>query len=417
MENKQEDKTTCWYSNECSAEMNRFFDQYKASKEEAPHFKVMRKLVDILPKGLKVMDLGCGTSVASEYFIDHQYEGADLIHIINGCAIRNYPQYKYHEVNIVESDLKFISDYDVVLVNGVIDIMEFPMYTLEKLFSNCKDWIIIHRQEISNTQATYLKRNPSYNSTTYHSIINRNDFTNLLNKYNFEIVKELTLDFGNWEDGGHSFLLRKKKSYSLNKIDFKLNEIFGGKTGGIAIEAGANDGISQSNTAFFSFYKNWQTILIEPINEVFQQCAKNRMKDFSFNIALSSPENEGKEKIMRYYKGNNGLLSLLENNKEEKRTTEKPEFISVLCTTLNSILNRFSFEKYDLLSLDLEGGEEDALKGIDFDKHHIEWILIEHLECEDFNPAIYLNKWYVLHSALSEHDFLFKRRSLHKCFH
>lgn len=406
-----EDKSTCWYSDDCSAEMNRFYDQYKKSNEEAPHFKVLKELIKDIPKGVSVMDLGCGTAIASEYFTDQKYFGSDLPHIVQGCATRNYPQYKYFYINMVESDLKWISDYDVVLVNGVIDIMEFPLFTLEKLLASCKQWLIIHRQEITENGATHLKRNPSYNSTTYHSIISRHDFNEILKKHGFEIINELTLGFGNWENGGHSFLLRKAKSYALNDMDRKMNEIFGGKKGGVYIECGANDGLAQSNTAFFDFYKNWNGILIEPVYEVFEKCAKNRPSAHTINCALVGPEDAGKEITLRHYKGNNGLLSLIDDHKEEKRTSEEPEYVKSQGMPLNNILDQFSFPKYDLLSLDIEGGEEAALRGIDFDKYYIEWILIERLESSEFNPFIMLDKWYILHSALSPHDYLFRRRN------
>jgi len=59
------------------------------------------------------------------------------------------------------------------------------------------------------------------------------------------------------------------KSYSLTDskgipLDIKLDKLFNGKTNGVYIELGAFDGITQSNTAYFEFYKEWSGLLIEP---------------------------------------------------------------------------------------------------------------------------------------------------------
>ena len=47
------------------------------------------------------------------------------------------------------------------------------------------------------------------------------------------------------------------------------------------------------------------------------------------------------------------------------------------CFSLNTIIRALNIEKIDFLSLDLEGGEYDALKSIDFNKTDITTLLIE----------------------------------------
>jgi len=66
--------------------------------------------------------------------------------------------------------------------------------------------------------------------------------------------------------------------HSLNSpLDLKLDEIMK-KENGFFIELGANDGLIQSNTAFFEFYKNWKGILIEPSHNRYLECVNNRKK-------------------------------------------------------------------------------------------------------------------------------------------
>ena len=45
-----------------------------------------------------------------------------------------------------------------------------------------------------------------------------------------------------------------------NFLDKKLNDLFNNKKNGFFIELGANDGLKQSNTAFFEKYMNWTGI-------------------------------------------------------------------------------------------------------------------------------------------------------------
>ncbi len=116
------------------------------------------------------------------------------------------------------------------------------------------------------------------------------------------------------------------------------------------------------------------------------------------------------------YLGNHSLLSMIDNEVGRKTAEitiqEQPEKITVPAISLNTLLEKhLPGSTIDLFSLDVEGYEEEVLRGIDLDKWDIKWILVEKLERSDFNPAIYLDKWYTLHSALSSHDYLFKRRA------
>jgi hypothetical protein len=66
-----------------------------------------------------------------------------------------------------------------------------------------------------------------------------------------------------------------QESFALNQLDLKLRPHLN-LHGGFFIEAGANDGVNQSNTLYFEKNLNWKGILIEPIPELAQQCKENR---------------------------------------------------------------------------------------------------------------------------------------------
>ncbi len=408
------DKKTCWYRPEIVIEeMNRFHDKHIRNHDIQKHLLPFTELLALTDHpGEDVIDLGCGTAMLSMFCKNHRYIGADLPHILQGCAMRNYPEYFYRSCDLVEDDLSWIKDFNIVIVNGVIDIMQYPLEMLGKILDHCKKYLVIHRQEITEKGETHTVVNGSYGGTTYHSIFSRKDFMQLLDEKNFEVVAQRNLEFGNWENGGCSFLLRKRKSYALHEMDYKLNKIFGGKRDGFFIEAGANDGITQSNTYFLEFYKNWIGILIEPVGILMAACLENRsQRNHFFTSALVDKETGSTERII-YTPGCNGLLSvMLDENSSHmmKRTKEKGELLPVAQITLNSILEAYEPEHIDLLSLDVEGYELKALKGIDFDKWKIDYLLIEELE-ENGEVQDYLSPWYELVDKLSEHDYLYKRR-------
>lgn len=204
------DKNSCWYQQTCIDEMNRFYDKYRDDKKLLSHFEIFTELLDLTyEKNPFVLDIGCGTAMLSDY-CSEIYTGADLPHIIKGCAKRNYPDLLFHECDIVEDDLSWICNYNIIVMNGVLDIMQHPLEMLNKILSFAQKHVIIHRQEITEAENTIVKQNGSYGGYTYHSIISRNDFNNIIEKNNFVIIKELELDFANWENGGSSFLLRNK---------------------------------------------------------------------------------------------------------------------------------------------------------------------------------------------------------------
>lgn len=392
------DKNSCWHTEGCVNEMNRFLDANKNNPETNKHFKYFSELIKATDEqDVNIIDVGCGTGVLSEYCKGNKYSGVDLPHIISGCSMRNYPNYFYRSGNIVEDNLEWIKEYPIVCMSAVLDVMESPIQFLEKVLQNSSKWIIIHRQEFTNG-GTKVKKNDSYNGYTYHSIINRAEFKTLCDKYSFDIKKELTLEYSNWEGGGNSVLLRKRSSFSLNGIDFKLNEVFGDKKEGKFIEVGANDGVSQSNTLYFEQYKNWTGVLIEPVKKEFDQCRINRSpRNHYVNCALVPEELNGTELELNYM----GLMTSITplNNSIP---------FKVIGYSLNTVLDICSIYKFDLMVMDIEGYEPEVLKDFDFNKFRIEYLLIEERQRSE-SLIKTLAQFYEKGILISEHDYFYKR--------
>src|SRR6516225_8771930 len=62
---------------------------------------------------------------------------------------------------------------------------------------------------------------------------------------------------------------------ALNGLDKKLNAHIDIRNG-FFVEAGANDGLAQSNTYWFEQFRGWRGLLIEAVPEKAAACRRNR---------------------------------------------------------------------------------------------------------------------------------------------
>jgi len=174
------------------------------------------------------------------------------------------------------------------------------------------------------------------------------------------------------------------KGIYLDKI---LDDIFKSKKNGFFIELGANDGLKQSNTAFFEFYREWSGLLIEPSFEPYELCIKNRPNSKCFNLACVS--NKYKEKNI---KGdfNGSMMSSVDGKRNNTNN-----LVECNVSTLENILDSVNTSSIDFLSLDTEGYEYDILCGLNLNKYRPKYMLIE----------IYVSDYVKILNFLTENNY------------
>jgi FkbM family methyltransferase len=175
-----------------------------------------------------------------------------------------------------------------------------------------------------------------------------------------------------------------QRYFALANLDIKLEEHLN-FDGGFFIEAGANDGMTQSNTLYFELHRNWKGMLIEPIPELAHRCSLLRNRSIVENVALGSFAQRGTSLDMTYC----NLMSIADGALPTEADFQKhvasgaamqrlePYRLTVPCVPLSDLLDKHGIEKIDFLSLDVEGYEPNVLSGIDFLRHKPRFILIE----------------------------------------
>lgn len=181
-------------------------------------------------------------------------------------------------------------------------------------------------------------------------------------------------------------------------LDYKLDQIIK-KSSGFFIELGANDGITQSNTAFFEFYRGWKGLLIEPSVEKYEQCIINRPSSIVQNYACV----DSIYQLAHIYGDFNGSLMSSVNGSR----LNSSQLLQVSTITLEKLLDKYAApgQIIDLLSLDTEGYELPILKGLNLDKYRPRYMLIE-IYTKDFNEIVsfLLSHNYMLHSNFSNYS-------------
>ena len=207
---------------------------------------------------------------------------------------------------------------------------------------------------------------------------------------------------------------------SYQDVNRKVTEKYLNYDSGFFIEAGGADGYTQSNTWHLEKYKNWQGILIEPNPDAAEVCRQERPNSTIYNYALVSDSFEGESiKLLRRiaYSGDPGLMSTpvdsdIRNNEEwsaPQTTIDNSEEIDVPVTTLNAILENMVMDELDFLSLDVEGYEIEALKGLDLKRYSPKVILIEWFKDIKLIQDI-LDETHVFAEKISDHDYVFVRK-------
>jgi FkbM family methyltransferase len=207
---------------------------------------------------------------------------------------------------------------------------------------------------------------------------------------------------------------------ALNGLDRKLARHLDFERG-VFVEAGANDGVQQSNTYYFEKIRGWTGLLIEPVPALAAACRSNR-RAVVMEAALVARDEPGATVELHLA----GLMSTVAGALGDAAATARHVAtglelqglpsrgtVRVPARTLSALLDAAGLAApVDLLSLDIEGGEPAALDGLDFARHAPRFICVE--SRDDAAVAARLEARYRLLEVLTDlgthRDLLYARR-------
>ena len=166
-----------------------------------------------------------------------------------------------------------------------------------------------------------------------------------------------------------------KKSYSISNVDLIIDRLFSKIEKGVYLDVGCNHPIKFNNT-YLLHKKGWNGINIDLDKDSIDQFNKLRKKDTNINALVTTFDEEEKD---LYFYHNRSAINTISKSLADKRKKKHKEIRKVKGLSLNSIIenSKYKDSKINLLSIDIENYEYEALKDFNFEKYNIDVIVTE----------------------------------------
>ena len=161
------------------------------------------------------------------------------------------------------------------------------------------------------------------------------------------------------------------------------------------MDIGAHDCKQINNTLYFEQNNNQTGINVEPIKEVYNNLVRNRPKCININCAVCNYNgktqficNKGHTEMISGIKETYDIRHENRLNKENNIHGSTTEIIEVETMKIETICDIHKISHINYLSIDVEGGEFEVIKSINFDKVYIDVIGFENNYYDTSIPII-----------------------------
>lgn len=162
--------------------------------------------------------------------------------------------------------------------------------------------------------------------------------------------------------------------------DVFLVEHFGFAREGIFLDIGGYDGIRLSNSYALE-QLGWRGVLVEANPRMAEACRRNRPLAIVEEAAIGGPDAGGEATFTMVEGDGADTLSFLNGDASHIARCEREgrglQTVRVPLISIGNLLEKHDITRIDLLSIDIEGGEEEALGGLDFRKYSPRVVIVE----------------------------------------
>jgi len=198
-----------------------------------------------------------------------------------------------------------------------------------------------------------------------------------------------------------------KKSYSISNVDLIIDRMFSKLDNGIYIDVGCNHPIKFNNT-YLLYKRGWRGINIDLDSKSIEEFKKFRPKDYNIQKIVSNDDEE--KEIFIYHE--RSAINTLSKKLVDYRQTKPKKIIKENSTTLNKIIEESPFknEKINLISMDIENHEYEALENFNFNKYKVdaiitEWTDISQKKLEIYNQSLELIQSSEIYKLLTKNNY------------
>lgn len=180
-----------------------------------------------------------------------------------------------------------------------------------------------------------------------------------------------------------------KKSFSISSVDLIIGRLFSNFNCGIYLDIGCNHPIKYNNT-YLLYKKGWKGINVDLDSESIKQFNLMRKNDHNVNALVTSKDNEEKD---LYFYHKRSAINTISKVLAEKRENKPKKIKKLKGVSINTIINDSPFQnkKINLLSIDIENYEFEALKEFNFAKYNIDVIVSEVTDIDSSKFELYNN--------------------------
>lgn len=165
-----------------------------------------------------------------------------------------------------------------------------------------------------------------------------------------------------------------EKLYSQNNEELIVRDFFRDRKGGFFVDIGAAWPAKDSTTFYLERHLNWAGIAVDALSTYESAWKRRRPHSKFLNYAVTG---SSREMVTFYRHAVTSLSSLSKEQSSRWGGEDKLKPLQVQTITLDDLLDENNVTKINFLSMDIEGGEPEALKKFDIKRFRPDFVCIE----------------------------------------